>query len=75
MKLLNYSQPLWALTFKAIIVVHCFEIAYAWIRGMQLGLNGTTICKWLVNVAFNGIFATRMLIDPEKYGAKKPKKK
>ena len=58
-------QTWFSLLFKIIVGAHSLEIIYTVIRCRQLGLTVWTTIKWIVNVAFNGIFALRMLIDPE----------
>ena len=60
-------QAIFAFGFKSILVIHAFELLYAGYKCMKLGLNGGTTLKWLISVAFNGVYATKMLYDPEKF--------
>ena len=53
--------------FRAIVVIHCFELVYAYHRCWKLGLTEFTMAKWLINVSLNGVFALKMLHDPEKF--------
>ena len=60
-------QSLFAITFKAIVFIHCFELIYATYRCLSLGLTLPTMVKWLISVSLNGVFALKMLHDPEKF--------
>merc|ERR1712156_6579 len=60
-------QGIFAITFKAIVVIHCFELIYATYRCLVLGLNFPTTVKWLISVSLNGVFALKMLHEPEKF--------
>ena len=60
-------QDLFAITFKAIVFIHCFELLYATYRCLTLGLTLPTMVKWLISVSLNGVFALKMLHDPEKF--------
>ena len=60
-------QDLFAITFKTIVFIHCFELLYATYRCLTLGLTLPTMVKWLISVSLNGVFALKMLHDPEKF--------
>ena len=60
-------QDLFAITFKTIVFIHCFELLYATYRCLTLGLTLATMLKWLISVSLNGVFALKMLHDPEKF--------
>ena len=60
-------QDLFAITFKTIVFIHCFELLYATYRCLTLGLTLPTMLKWLISVSLNGVFALKMLHDPEKF--------
>ena len=60
-------QGLFAITFKAIVFIHCFELIYATYRCLTLGLTFPTMIKWLISVSLNGVFALKMLHDPDKF--------
>ena len=60
-------QDVFAITFKAIVLIHCFELLYATYRCLTLGLTLPTMVKWLISVSLNGVFALKMLHDPEKF--------
>jgi hypothetical protein len=62
---------LFALTFKTICAIHVLELVVALILCLRLGLTAPTTAKWLLNVAFNGFFALRMLIKPSQAKTKK----
>ena len=62
-----YFQVYFALVFKGLIGCHVLELVYAFYRCSKLRLTWWTTFKWMVNVAFNGGFALRMLHEPEKY--------
>ena len=49
------------------MVIHCFELIYATYRCLVLGLNFPTTVKWLISVSLNGVFALKMLHEPEKF--------
>merc|ERR1712110_822094 len=69
-------QEKFQLVFVGTLVVHMFELFYAMYRCGRLNLNPTTTLKWFANVALNGIFALKMLHNPDEfYQPAKSKKK
>lgn len=62
------------MVLKAIIAIHGFELVYATYRCYALKLNASATIKWLINVSLNGVFALKMLHEPEKFYKKKPTK-
>ena len=53
--------------FVGTLVVHVFELFYAMYRCGKLDLNPTTTLKWFANVALNGVFALKMLHNPDAF--------
>merc|ERR1712088_774332 len=66
-ELLGGFLPDMFLWTKAIVFIHCFELIYATYRCLSLGLTLPTMVKWLISVSLNGVFALKMLHDPEKF--------
>ena len=64
---LSIFQAIFAFIFESILVIHAFELLYAGYKCIKLGLTSGTTLKWLLSVAFNGIYATKMLYNPEKF--------
>ena len=53
--------------FLATLGVHVFELFYAMYRCGKLNLDSTATLKWFVNVSLNGVFALKMLHNPDEF--------